>query len=177
MAKETALRIGTRGSRLALWQANAVRDALIAAHALPPDSVEIVVIKTSGDAIKDRPLSEAGGKGLFTKEIEAALLAGDVSVAVHSAKDMETFLPDGLTVGAVLPREDVRDALIAREATFARRVAARRAASAPPRSAAPRFFAARGRTLRRRSFAATCRRGCGAWKRATSTRRCLPQPG
>jgi hydroxymethylbilane synthase len=110
------LRIGTRGSRLALWQANAVRDALLAAHDLAPDAVEIVAIRTTGDAIRDRRLSDAGGKGLFTKEIEAALLAEDVALAVHSAKDMETFLPAGLTVGAVLPREDVRDALIAREA-------------------------------------------------------------
>lgn len=116
MTKSAAIRIGTRGSKLALWQANAVRDALLAAHALAPDKIEIVTIKTSGDVIKDRPLSEAGGKGLFSKEIEAVLLSGDVSVAVHSAKDMETFLPTGLIVGAVLEREDVRDALITREA-------------------------------------------------------------
>jgi hydroxymethylbilane synthase len=113
----TTIRIGTRGSRLALWQANAVRDALVAAHALPPDAVEIVPIKTSGDVIRDRPLSEAGGKGLFTKEIEAALLSSDVALAVHSAKDMETLLPTGLVVGAVLEREDVRDALVSRNAS------------------------------------------------------------
>ncbi len=112
----TTVRIGTRGSRLALWQANAVREALIAARRPPPDAIEIVTIRTSGDAIRDRPLAEAGGKGLFTKEIETALLSKTVSIAVHSAKDMETFLPEGLTVGAVLPREDVRDALIARNA-------------------------------------------------------------
>lgn len=117
MARKTApVVIGTRGSQLALWQANAVRDALVAARGLPPDAVEIAVIKTSGDLIKDRPLSEAGGKGLFTKEIEEALLSESVSIAVHSAKDMETFLPEELVVGAVLPREDVRDALITREA-------------------------------------------------------------
>jgi hydroxymethylbilane synthase len=113
---ETPIRIGTRGSRLALWQAGAVRDALIAAHGLDPGAVEIVQIKTSGDRIRDRPLSEAGGKGLFSKEIEEALLAGTVELAVHSAKDMETFLPDGLMIGATLEREDVRDALVARSA-------------------------------------------------------------
>jgi hydroxymethylbilane synthase len=114
MAK--ALRIGTRGSALALWQANAVRDALVAAHGLAADMVEVVAIRTTGDKVRDRPLSEAGGKGLFTKEIEAALLSGEISLAVHSAKDMETFLPKGLVVGAVLEREDVRDALVARAA-------------------------------------------------------------
>jgi hydroxymethylbilane synthase len=116
MAQTRAIRIGTRGSRLALWQANAVRDALTAGHGLPPDAVEIVPIKTSGDRIRDRPLDEAGGKGLFTKEIQEALLSGGIDVAVHSAKDMETFLPDGLMIGAVLEREDARDALIARNA-------------------------------------------------------------
>lgn len=112
----TMIRIGTRGSRLALWQASAVRDALVAAHRLAEDVVEIVPIKTSGDAIRDRPLSEAGGKGLFSKEIEAALLAGDIDLAVHSAKDMETVLPPGLRIAACLAREDVRDALITRTA-------------------------------------------------------------
>jgi hydroxymethylbilane synthase len=73
-------------------------------------------MRTSGDRIRDRALAEAGGKGLFTKEIEAALLSGAVDIAVHSAKDMQTFLPPGLAIGAVLPREDVRDALIARSA-------------------------------------------------------------
>ena len=106
-------RIGTRGSPLALAQAHEVRQRLIAAHALPEASLEIVVIKTTGDRIQDRPLSEAGGKGLFTKEIEEALLRGDVDLAVHSMKDMPTVLPDGLAMAAILPREDVRDAFIA----------------------------------------------------------------
>ncbi len=110
------IRIGTRGSRLALWQANAVRDALAAVHGLAGQEIEIVPIKTSGDRIRDRPLSEAGGKGLFSKEIEAALLAGSIDMAVHSAKDMETFLVDGLVIGACLEREDVRDALVAKSA-------------------------------------------------------------
>ncbi len=114
MAGIGPIRIGTRGSRLALWQAGAARDALVAAHGLAPDAIEIVPIKTSGDRIRDRPLSEAGGKGLFSKEIEAALLSGAIEIAVHSAKDMETHLPDGLVIGACLEREDVRDALVAK---------------------------------------------------------------
>lgn len=106
------LRIGTRGSPLALWQANAVRDGLVAALGGDPQAVEIVVIKTTGDAIQDRPLSEAGGKGLFVKEIDEALLAGRVDLAVHSAKDLPTVLAVGASLAAVLPRADVRDAVI-----------------------------------------------------------------
>ncbi len=106
------VRIGTRGSALALAQAHEVRARLMAAHAMPEDAFEIVVIKTTGDMILDRPLAEAGGKGLFTKEIEDALLAGDIALAVHSMKDMQTALPDGLMIGVTLPREDVRDAFI-----------------------------------------------------------------
>jgi hydroxymethylbilane synthase len=109
------LRIGTRGSPLALWQANAVRDALLAAHRWAPDAVAIEVIRTTGDTITDRALSEAGGKGLFTLEIEDALLEGRIDLAVHSAKDMATVLPDGLHIAGYLPRADVRDALILRE--------------------------------------------------------------
>ena len=111
-----ALKIGTRGSPLALAQANTVRAALAAAHALDPDALEIVVIRTTGDKIQDRPLSEAGGKGLFTKEIEEALLERRIDLAVHSAKDMPTQLPPGLVLTACLAREDVRDALICRTA-------------------------------------------------------------
>ena len=106
------IRIGTRGSPLALAQAREVRRRLIAAHALPESRIEIRVITTSGDQIQDRPLSEVGGKGLFTKEIEAALLAREIDLAVHSAKDLATVLPAGLAIGAVLEREDVRDAFI-----------------------------------------------------------------
>jgi hydroxymethylbilane synthase len=117
-SRETAnLRIGTRGSPLALAQAHMVRDALAAAHGTPPDDIEIVTIRTSGDRIQDRPLADAGGKGLFTKEIEDALLAGDIDLAVHSAKDLTTVLPEGLFVAACLPREDARDAFISRKAT------------------------------------------------------------
>lgn len=106
------LRIGTRGSPLALAQAHEVRARLCAAHGLSEDAVEIRVYKTTGDAIQDRPLAEVGGKGLFTKEIEEALIAREVDLAVHSMKDMQTELPAGLVIGAALPREDVRDAFI-----------------------------------------------------------------
>ena len=110
------LRIGTRGSALALAQAHETRARLMAAHGLPEEAFEIVVISTSGDRIQDRPLSEAGGKGLFTKEIEEALLAGRIDIAVHSSKDMPTALPQGLELSAFLEREDVRDAFIGRSA-------------------------------------------------------------
>jgi hydroxymethylbilane synthase len=106
------LRIGTRGSPLALAQAHEVRARLSAAHGLSEDTIEIRVYKTTGDAIQDRPLAEVGGKGLFTKEIEEALLAREIDLAVHSMKDMQTELPAGLVIGASLPREDVRDAFI-----------------------------------------------------------------
>lgn len=106
------LRIGTRGSPLALAQAHEVRARLMAAHGLPEDAFEIRIYKTTGDVILDRPLAEVGGKGLFTKEIEDALIAREIDLAVHSMKDMQTHLPDGLGIGAVLPREDVRDAFI-----------------------------------------------------------------
>src|SRR5258708_2411055 len=109
------LRLGTRGSKLALIQAGLVRDALaVAVPALgAPDAIEIVAIRTTGDAIQDRPLAEAGGKGLFVKEIEEALLARRIDAAVHSMKDMPTAQPAGLEIVAFLPREDARDVLIA----------------------------------------------------------------
>ncbi|MGZ8309009.1 MAG: hydroxymethylbilane synthase [Rhodoplanes sp.] len=111
------LRIGTRGSPLALAQAEQVRARLAAAHGLGSAAIDVCVIRTSGDAIQDRPLAEVGGKGLFTKEIEQALFENKVDLAVHSAKDMETVLPPGLVVTAFLEREDVRDAFISRRAT------------------------------------------------------------
>jgi hydroxymethylbilane synthase len=110
--QERHVRIGTRGSALALAQAHEVRARLMAAHGLPETAFEIVIIKTTGDMILDRPLAEVGGKGLFTKEIEDALFEKRIDLAVHSMKDMQTALPDGLTIGATLPREDVRDAFI-----------------------------------------------------------------
>ncbi|MBZ9981710.1 MULTISPECIES: hydroxymethylbilane synthase [unclassified Mesorhizobium] len=113
---QTILKIGTRGSPLALAQAQETQARLMAAHGLPQEAFEIVVISTSGDRIQDRPLSEAGGKGLFTKEIEEALLARAIDIAVHSSKDMPTQLPDGLELSAFLPREDARDAFVGRAA-------------------------------------------------------------
>lgn len=112
--EKPVLSIGTRGSPLALAQAHETRDRLLQAHpALREDQIAIRVIKTTGDQIQDRALAEAGGKGLFTKEIEEALLSGEIDLAVHSMKDMPTALPAGLMMGAYLPREDVRDALLA----------------------------------------------------------------
>ena len=109
------LLIGTRGSPLALWQAEHVRAGLIATHggALEP---ALSVITTSGDRIKDRPLREIGGKGLFTKEIDEALLEGRVDMAVHSMKDLPTELPTGLAIAGVLKRADPRDAFVSRAA-------------------------------------------------------------
>lgn len=109
------LRIGTRGSPLALAQAHETRDRLMAAHGLPQDAFEVVVIKTSGDRILDRPLKEVGGKGLFTREIEEALATGALDIAVHSMKDMPTLQPAGLVLDCLLPREDVRDAFVSLE--------------------------------------------------------------
>ena len=113
-----SLRIGTRGSAMALYQARLVRDRLQAVHAELRDetAVELVTIRTTGDRVQNRLLAEIGGKGLFTKEIEEALLGRRIDLAVHSLKDMETALPPGLVIGCVLPRDDPRDALVSREA-------------------------------------------------------------
>jgi hydroxymethylbilane synthase len=111
------LRIGTRGSPLALAQAQMVRRLVAAAHDLDPDEIAIEVITTSGDKLKDAPLSEVGGKGLFSKEIEEALIAGRIDIGVHSAKDLATTLPDGLFLPALLEREDIRDAFVSLSAT------------------------------------------------------------
>lgn len=108
------LRIGTRGSALALAQAHETRDRLAAAHDLPADAFEIVVIKTTGDRVLDRPLREIGGKGLFTREIEDALLDQRIDIAVHSMKDMPVLQPEGLIIDCYLPRQDVRDAFVSR---------------------------------------------------------------
>jgi hydroxymethylbilane synthase len=112
----TPLRIGTRGSPLALVQARTVRDRLAAALGRAADTIEIRTIRTTGDTIVDRPLAEEGGKGLFTKEIEEALMRRDIDLAVHSAKDMPTFLPPGLMLVACLEREDPRDVFISAKA-------------------------------------------------------------
>ena len=107
------LKLGTRGSPLALVQARAVRAALAAAHAIAADDIEIVIIKTTGDAIQDRALASFGGKGLFTKELDAAQIEGVIDIAVHSAKDLPTRLPNELVIAGYMTREDARDVLIA----------------------------------------------------------------
>ena len=106
--------IGTRGSPLALWQAHEVQKQLAHWLKTDPDTLALAIIRTSGDAIQDRALSEAGGKGLFTKEIDEAQFDGRARLAVHSAKDLPTRLPDGLIVGGYLPRAAIQDALISR---------------------------------------------------------------
>jgi hydroxymethylbilane synthase len=106
------LRLGTRGSPLALVQATMVAAALSAIHGWDADAVQIVVVKTSGDRIQDRPLADIGGKALWTRELDCALIEGEIDFAVHSMKDVETVRPDGLTIAAMLPRADVRDRLI-----------------------------------------------------------------
>ena len=110
------IRIGTRGSAMALFQAGLVRDRLREAHPelVADDAIEIMPIRTTGDRIQTRLLAEIGGKGLFTKEIEEALLDRRIDIAVHSLKDMETRLPAGLEIGCILPRDDPRDVLVSR---------------------------------------------------------------
>jgi hydroxymethylbilane synthase len=108
------LRIGTRGSPMALFQAGLVRDRLALAHPARAGAVELAAIRTTGDRVVTRRLAEIGGKGLFTKEIEEALFDGRIDLAVHSLKDMETVLPQGLVIGCVLRRDDPRDALVSR---------------------------------------------------------------
>jgi hydroxymethylbilane synthase len=110
------LRLGTRGSPLALFQANLVREYLWRTLEWDPEQIVIEVIRTSGDRIQDRPLADAGGKGLFTKEIEEALSVGAIDLAVHSSKDMPTVMPPGLELSAFLAREDPRDVFISRKA-------------------------------------------------------------
>jgi hydroxymethylbilane synthase len=112
--------IGTRGSPLALAQAHEAQDRLAAALGRSKADLPLSLIKTAGDAIQDRPLSEAGGKGLFTKELDIALFEGAIDLAVHSAKDLPTLLPDGLVIAGYLPREDVRDAFISRRSRHLR---------------------------------------------------------
>ena len=114
---QNPLGIGTRGSPLALAQAYETRERLAKAFDLPHEAFNIVVIKTTGDKIIDRPLKEIGGKGLFTREIEEDLLSGKIDIAVHSMKDMPTLQPEGLILETYLPREDVRDAFISPRAT------------------------------------------------------------
>jgi hydroxymethylbilane synthase len=112
MTSAALLTLGTRGSPLALAQANEARRRLAEAHGWEIERIALQVIRTTGDRIQDRPLADVGGKGLFTREIDAALLAGAIDAAVHSAKDLPSIMPDGVAIAAYLPREDVRDALI-----------------------------------------------------------------
>jgi len=112
MTSSALFTFGTRGSPLALAQANEARRRLAEARGWEIERIALKVIRTSGDVIQDRSLAEAGGKGLFTKEIDAALLEGAIDAAVHSAKDLPSIMPDGVALVGYLPREDVRDALI-----------------------------------------------------------------
>jgi hydroxymethylbilane synthase len=122
MAQPNPLRIGTRGSPMALIQAEMVRDRLAATHPdlAVPGALDIVIIRTTGDRVQDRPLYEIGGKGLFTKEIEEALLGGAIDLAVHSMKDVATWLPSGLAITCLLPRDDPRDAFLSAKAATLR---------------------------------------------------------
>src|SRR4051812_40007619 len=116
MPDSSTLVIGTRGSPLALAQAHETQDRMRQALGWALEQLPLSVIKTTGDAIQDRPLSEAGGKGLFTKELDIALLDGAIDLAVHSAKDLPTALPEGIVIVGYLSREDVRDAFISHRA-------------------------------------------------------------
>ena len=128
-------RIGTRGSPLALVQAGLVRDALCALHDWAPEHVAIVPIRTTGDRVQDRALAEIGGKALWTKELDRALLACDIDCAVHSMKDVETVRPDAIRIAAMLPRADVRDRLVGAGSIAALRAGAVLGTSSPRRAA------------------------------------------
>jgi hydroxymethylbilane synthase len=112
MSPPVLFTLGTRGSPLALTQADEARRLLAEVHGWEIERIALRIIRTSGDIIQDRPLAESGGKGLFTKEIDAALLKGAIDAAVHSAKDLPSLVPEGVTIGACLKREDARDALV-----------------------------------------------------------------
>lgn len=129
------LKLGTRASPLALAQAHLVRNALLAAHGWDESRVEIVAMTASGDRILDRPLSEVGGKALWTKELDRALVEGEIDFAVHSMKDVETIRPDALEIMAMLPRADVRDRLIGADTIAALPHGARVGTSSPRRTA------------------------------------------
>jgi hydroxymethylbilane synthase len=129
------LRLGTRGSPLALVQANMVAAALRAAHGWGEDAITIVSVKTTGDKVQDRPLAEIGGKALWTKELDRALLDGAIDIAVHSMKDVETIRPAAIRIAAMLPRADVRDRLIGAKSIAALPYGARIGTSSPRRAA------------------------------------------
>ncbi len=129
------LRLGTRRSPLALAQAEEARARLVAAHGLREADIELVPVTASGDRIQDRPLAEIGGKALWTKELDAWLLAGEIDFAVHSLKDVETIRPSGIAIAAILPREDVRDVLVGADSIASLPPGARVGTSAPRRAA------------------------------------------
>jgi hydroxymethylbilane synthase len=129
------MRLGTRGSPLALAQARMVRDVLFAAHGGAADAVEIVAITTSGDRIQDRALAEVGGKALWTKELDRALIEGEIDFAVHSMKDVETIRPVEIVIAAMLERADVKDRLIGAASFEALPLGARLGTSSPRRTA------------------------------------------
>jgi len=131
----TRFRLGTRGSPLALTQARMVRAALCTAHGWAEGDIEIVIIKTTGDMVQDRALAEIGGKALWTKELDRALLAGEIDCAVHSMKDVETIRPPAIAIAAMLPRADVRDRLIGAESLNALPEGAVLGTSSPRRTA------------------------------------------
>jgi hydroxymethylbilane synthase len=130
-----SFKLGTRSSPLALAQARMVAAALVAAHGWAPDVVEIVPISTTGDRVQDRPLAEIGGKALWTKELDAALLEGRIDCGVHSMKDVETWLGDGIALVAMLPRADVRERLIGATSIAGLPPGARIGTSSPRRAA------------------------------------------
>ena len=134
-APRNPLRLGTRRSPLAMAQAEECAARLCAAHGWSKDAVELVPVTASGDKIQDRPLAEIGGKALWTKELDAWLLGGEIDFAVHSAKDVETIRPDGITIAAILPREDTADVLVGAASIAALPQGARIGTSAPRRAA------------------------------------------
>jgi hypothetical protein len=166
------LRIASRGSRLALWQARAVRDAVLAAS--PGTAVEIEVVRTTGDRILDVPLAKIGDKGLFTRELDAALLAGSADLAVHSLKDIPTRVPDGLEIAAVSRREDPRDVLVFPPGRWPISPPAR--AWAPARCAAAPSSARCGRTSPCWTCAATSTPAWTSWTGGIMTPSSSPPP-
>ena len=169
------IRIGTRGSPLALVQAHQTRDLLAAAH--PGLALEIVVIKTSGDLIQDRALAQAGGKGLFTKEIDAAMLRGEIEIAVHSSKDLPTLTPEGIVVAGFLPREDAARRADLGQGRDGALTCPKGEPSAQRRCAGRRRSSGCGRTSASACCAAMSRRGWARPSAARSTRRCWLMPG
>ncbi len=157
------LTIGSRGSQLALWQARWIQARLESFG----QRCKLEIIHTTGDKITDVALSKVGTKGLFTKEIEEALLAGAIDLAVHSLKDMPTELPPGLTLAAIPEREDPRDALIGGRA---RRISRSAPGSVPVRCAAPRNCAPSGRISKSKTSAAIWTRAFASWTKASTTR-------